>query len=318
MAQNRKEPVTVDGKMICPACGKTVASGKFCLECGWRMVHDDDELRQAEKRQNRRIKQLAVLVIVAACLGIVALIVLDAVVQKKQTAPKTERTGTGHYGEIDAAEDTSQIEKPTERTEAYAVGDSIYFGTYEQDNDRGNGKEPIEWIVLAVEDHKALVLSRYALDCGCYHTTADDITWEQCALRGWLNGTFRTGAFTDFEQDAICTVDVSADANPKYRTSPGNTVRDKIFLLSIAEVERYFPNKEDRLCYPTAYAISNEIYYHDDIGTSCWWLRTPGDNEYSAARVYSRGEIDLDGDYVDHAFDAIRPAMWVDLRMIQD
>ncbi len=44
------------------------------------------------------------------------------------------------------------------------VGDVIYFGSYEQDNNLSNGKEEIEWIVLAKENRKALLISKYALD----------------------------------------------------------------------------------------------------------------------------------------------------------
>ena len=45
------------------------------------------------------------------------------------------------------------------------TGDSIFLGAYEQDNDPANGKEPIEWIVLAEKEGRLLLLSRYALDC---------------------------------------------------------------------------------------------------------------------------------------------------------
>ena len=51
----------------------------------------------------------------------------------------------------------------------FAVGSSVYFGSYEQDNDTEDGAEPIEWLVLAVDNDKALLLSRYALDCQPYN-----------------------------------------------------------------------------------------------------------------------------------------------------
>ena len=46
------------------------------------------------------------------------------------------------------------------RFASVAVGDLITFGTYEQDNNPDNGPEPIEWVVLDVKDHKALVISK--------------------------------------------------------------------------------------------------------------------------------------------------------------
>ena len=47
--------------------------------------------------------------------------------------------------------------------EGVAAGDTILFGTYEQDNDPDNGPEPIEWIVLEVDEanHRLWVVSRY-------------------------------------------------------------------------------------------------------------------------------------------------------------
>ena len=63
------------------------------------------------------------------------------------------------------------------------IGSYVFFGSYEQDNDTSNGKEDIEWIVLAKEGNKALVISKYALDCKQYHPSMSDITWETCSLR---------------------------------------------------------------------------------------------------------------------------------------
>ena len=52
-----------------------------------------------------------------------------------------------------------------------SVGSTVFFGSYEQDNDTANGKEDIEWIVLAKEGNKLLVISKYALDCQKYNST---------------------------------------------------------------------------------------------------------------------------------------------------
>ena len=49
----------------------------------------------------------------------------------------------------------------------------------------------------------------------------------------------------------IPTVTVSANKNPKYDTDPGNTAKDRVFLLSIVEAEKYFTSDEARKCIPT-------------------------------------------------------------------
>ena len=70
------------------------------------------------------------------------------------------------------------------------IGSIVAFGRYEQDGNKENGPEEIEWIVLDVKDRRSLLISRYALDTVPYHTEDINITWEKCTLRTWLNGSF--------------------------------------------------------------------------------------------------------------------------------
>ena len=55
----------------------------------------------------------------------------------------------------------SQENKASFNNSGLKVGDSFTFGSYEQDNDLNNGTEPIEWQVLAIENNRALLISRY-------------------------------------------------------------------------------------------------------------------------------------------------------------
>lgn len=199
-----------------------------------------------------------------------------------------------------------------------SVGDTIVYGSYEQDNNTSNGQEDIEWIVLAKEDNQILVISKYALDCQQYNTSYTDVTWESCSLRNWMNGTFLSSAFTNAEQAYIPTVTVTADKNPKYSTSAGNNTQDQVFLLSITEVEKYFSTDNDRMCVPTAYAIAQGAWTSDSYSvggaaTCCWWLRSPGDISDDAARVRSGGSVHYDGHGVDFVNDCVRPALWINL-----
>ena len=196
------------------------------------------------------------------------------------------------------------------------VGDIIEFGAYEQDNDTSNGKEPIEWQVLERDGDKVLVISKYALDCKPYNTEYEDVTWETCTLRTWLNETFLNEAFSEAEQIIIQTTEVSADRNPDWSTDPGNATEDKIFLLSIIETYTYFASDEASMCVPTAYAIANGAWtsgsYNVDGEATCWWwLRSPGLYQYGAALVYRDGGVDSIGHYVFIDSDGVRPAMWI-------
>ena len=199
------------------------------------------------------------------------------------------------------------------------VGDIVYFGTYEQDNDTTNGKEDIEWLVLAKEKNRVLVISDKALDCQPYNSSyTEEVTWEKCSLRKWLNNDFINAAFTAEERAKIPTVMVSTDKNPEYDTDPGNATKDRVFLLSIVEVEKYFPSNEARKCVPTEYAISNGAYTSDSYtkggkATCWWWLRSPGYNRFDAASVNMYGNVDEEGGHVNNDTYAVRPAMWISI-----
>jgi hypothetical protein len=193
---------------------------------------------------------------------------------------------------------------------AYQIGDYITFGSYEQDNDTSNGAEEIEWLVLDIQDGKALVISRYALDCKPYNTEYTDVTWETCTLRNWLNDGFINAAFSADEKSMIPTVTVTAEENPRHSTNPGNDTQDKIFLLSIEEVNQYFPSTEARECSPTDFAVANGA--HEYIGNCGWWLRSPGNSQDDAAVVSSEGDVAVSGSYVDSIY-AVRPVMWIEI-----
>lgn len=198
------------------------------------------------------------------------------------------------------------------------VGSYIFFGAYEQDNQTSNGKEDIEWLILAKEGSKVLVISKYALDCQQYHTNLKDVTWETCTLRQWLNNYFINSAFSVNEQVAIPTVTVSADANPHAvtGTTVGNATRDKIFLLSIVEAERYFSSDSAMQCIPSSYAKAQGAFNWNSSGTCSWWLRTTGSFQETAAIVITGGRILEQGDEVDEDINGVRPALWIDLSKI--
>lgn len=210
-------------------------------------------------------------------------------------------------------ENNESKESKVENTNKAAdIGDIIKFGNYEQDNNTSNGKEPIEWRVLAKENNKLFVISKKALDCQKYNDSTGDVTWGTCSLRSWLNNTFLNTAFSEKEQSLIQTSNVSADKNPEYDTDPGNETNDKVFLLSIIEAEKYFATDDSRQCEPTAYAVSNGGYRSSDTGNCRWWLRSPGYFHSYAAQVELDGGVDRYGNF-DYGTVCVRPAIWVNL-----
>ena len=230
------------------------------------------------------------------------------------------------YKDVDKllAEDDNMI--AVARDAKFAVGNYVSFGTYPQTK-AGNDATPIEWLVLARDGDKALLISRYGLDAQPYNITGHAATWETCTLRTWLNGTFYNMAFSSAEQAAILTTNVDNSKNQCYsgwETNGGNNTQDKVFLLSYKEAYVYFDVTEDSHCNekspvaPTAYAIAQgadvDSYCKTEDGTAArwWWLRSPGYYQFSAAYVESDGS--LDSLYcIDNASGSVRPALWVNI-----
>ncbi len=189
------------------------------------------------------------------------------------------------------------------------VGDTIKLGTYEQDNDESNGKESIEWIALDKKNGKMLLISKHVLDCEPYSVIAGGVTWSTCSLRAWLNENFYNSAFDEKESNLIENVKIKTQAI-NNNTDGGEDTEDKIFFLSINEVEKYFSSDEKRKGYPTAYAQGRCEGLSED---NCWWwLRTPGVYQSISACVSPDGFISTSDGYVELDV-GVRPAMWVSL-----
>lgn len=221
--------------------------------------------------------------------------------------------------------------------------ESLFMGHFEQDNHPANGTEPIEWIVLAVEDQKALIISKYALVYLPYAADGPTATWDTSYVREWLNHDFYENAFSDEEKQQIILsyLDNASDAS-KY-IDAGNNTEDYIFLPDRDDIIRYYHintemgenqfYSEQAICEPTAsaaalcessYTLTQQMYdavyrnygYRADIvGTNgCeWWIRNPGlYTPMNALRVGANGNVyDLGNNVSYYAF--VRPAMWISL-----
>lgn len=199
-----------------------------------------------------------------------------------------------------------------EKLKSAKVGEYVNFGAYEKDNNAQNGKENVEWLVLEVKDGKALLISKYGLDCKPYNTSLTDVTWETCTLRKWLNDDFINAAFSADEKAMIPTVTVSADKNPGYSTYLGNATQDQVFLLSITEANEYLDSDSARQCKPTDYTVANGAY-EGDGGICWWWMRSPGGSQTAAADVLIGGDVNEFGNHVSVDYIAVRPALWISI-----
>lgn len=292
-----------------------------------------EEQRLAEEKATKKRKKIIMITapIVAACIAFVILLTSVIIPNGKYNSAvvlmndgkiiEAYENLIALNGYKDSTEKASEIysQYKDEKIRIADVGDTVYFGAYEQDNETSNGKENIEWLVLAKEDNKILVISKYALDCQPYNEENEDVTWETCTLRSWLNSDFYNDAFSDDEKNLIVQTEVSADKNPEHSTNPGNSTTDTVFQLSITEAEKYFVDDNARMCAPTAYAIERGAYTSDNYKTASgeatcwWWLRSPGDNQDDAASVSLVGSVYYLGNLVFIDNDCVRPALWINL-----
>ncbi|MCL1995007.1 MAG: DUF6273 domain-containing protein [Defluviitaleaceae bacterium] len=137
-----------------------------------------------------------------------------------------------------------------------------------------------EWYVLEKQDDKALLLAKDIITRKAYHEIRELTSWEDCTLRQWLNGEF----YRNLEKYHANILETETESG----------VMDKIFLLSIEETKKY----------------------NIPLAEGWWWLRLPGFINGYAAGVCGDGGIFIYGIDVNDAFGGVRPAMWMDVKII--
>lgn len=191
--------------------------------------------------------------------------------------------------------------------------DCIYFGNYWQNDTDGDGiadqndeKEPIKWRVLSVDGDDAFLLADQDLDCQPYNQKHEEVTWESCTLRSWLNKDFYNVAFSSDEQNAIKPTDIPADIEGKYN------IQDRIYLLSESELSNItygfnydIINNEAFYSKNTLYAISRGGKTYDDDTAGASLTRQLFDFQPS---IYVIGYFGV-YQYIDNSDATIRPCL---------
>lgn len=191
------------------------------------------------------------------------------------------------------------------------VGDVVVLGRYEQDNRPDNGREPLEWLVMDVQDDRAMLLSRYCIDTVIFYPKRVPMYWGKSDLRAWMNGEFFQTAFTPEEQALILTTTVK-NSNPHGMKGAGADTLDKVYLLSKTEVLGFFPEMADRVAYPTEYAKSKGCTVDPKTGSCRWWTRTSGARPLDICGMRLDGRISSYGmQDVDWPTNTMRPVIWI-------
>ena len=157
-----------------------------------------------------------------------------------------------------------------------------------------------------------LLLSKYILDARKYHEKKKGVTWEESDIRQWLNNQFYMNVFNCVEQKAIWESITKTNNNFKYGTNGGKDTADKVFLLSVEDTIKRFPNDERRKATATEYTQKIKgAYINKKTGCSWWWLRSPGKYGYRAAEILDSGWLDTSGAGVNSRGNGVRPALWL-------
>ena len=172
---------------------------------------------------------------------------------------------------------------------AYAIGNTVQFG--QKDG------QPISWQVIDENGKFRMLLATEPVAQQPYHERYVDTSWLKCSLRKWLNGTFIRECFSMEEQIRILATRLKNLPNPKYYTNGCEDSVDKLFLLSLEEVEKYLPTDAQRKL------------------DTWWWLRTPGSNLLSAVSVYEDGSVYDTGININYTDGGVRPALWVRMKV---
>ena len=216
-------------------------------------------------------------------------------------------------------EKSGAMKTPATSLSKVKVGDQVYFGKYEQDDNTENGKERILWRVMDKKDGKLLLMSELLLDT-CFDYPG---VWKDCKEREFLNGEFLDTAFTETEREKINLTTVKneqyihlSDTGETYHNAQDDT-EDYVFLFSIDEICQYFGITYDTLYeyHPLCYGAGTDYYYtkayadEKEYGTP-WRLRTtPNFASYPYTIGYF-GRLAWVG-VGDIMGEGLRPVMWV-------
>lgn len=172
-------------------------------------------------------------------------------------------------------------------------GERILFGRGMEK--KGRGETKLAWRVLRREEGRLLLLCERPVAVLPYHREPQEVTWEGCDLRRWLNTVLLPLSFSEAERARILPTVVENPGNPQFGSSGGADTEDRLFLLSVEETLALLPEDGAR-------------------ALDCWWwLRSPGFDNAFAAAVTPDGSVSKLGSFVEGDDYAVRPALWVNV-----
>ena len=301
-------------------------------------IHLAKEQQAKKAKRKKRLIRAAILSAAAIVTGLVAAFLFQTYVMPE--IRYRQATAQIESGDSEAAyrilhelnhKDSSRLvfDIAKARLGTAEVGSTVLFGSYPQKHITSKDKDNIEWLVLAKDGSKRLLITRYALDCLPFMRYDQEhiaVTWGTSLVRSWLNSEFCTTAFDAGEQRFLQRTRVRADDLEDHDGGNSQDTMDLVFLLSVSEAKTYFPDSAERKCNATQFAVEFGAY-QSSIGKTCmWWLRTTAESQISEelddgggytgeriACVGTSGEIIEIGHGIYNRGYAVRPVIWIDL-----
>ena len=165
----------------------------------------------------------------------------------------------------------------------------ITFGKYYLNN--SEAKEALTWLVLEEKDGKALIITKQIIDFKVYDCNAKACYYKSW-LRHWINTKFQDAVFTEEEKEKILEtiIDNSLDSTEeKENKNVCLNCKDKLFLLSLKELNKYF--NIERQAKGSIFANQNGLSKYSINGYGQWWLRSPSPEGQTTKYVDEYGNV---------------------------
>ena len=161
--------------------------------------------------------------------------------------------------------------------ESIVGGESYYFKV-----------EPIRWRILSKDSGGTLLLCDSIIAGGVYDSDKN-INYAISDIRVWLNNTFYSSVFTEFQKDIILSAAIG---------SGSAALNDNVFLISLGDAQNVdygfhygFSQDAARIMQTTDYARASGVKMsvnNNSFGTGSWWLRAK-DNDTTVPYIMQDG-----------------------------
>ncbi len=165
-------------------------------------------------------------------------------------------------------------------------GDKVYFG----------GED---WFLADRIGSRCLLIKKNAITPDAelvFSDSSANTSWESSSMRRYLNSVYFGESFSEKEKELIIESTIKADINNVYKGVKVNDTKDKVFLLSVDELNRYTD-------------------YINKTTKSGWWTRTPGANEGTLVFVDINKKILYYGYEMTEESIKMKPIIWVDTNL---